>query len=66
MCRRCSFFVTTNLLSHMKTHTDYLTPSCAICALEVEGAILAASDATWGGALKDGLTYEILGDDELN
>ena len=50
----------------MKTHTDYLTPTCAICALEVEGAILAASDATWGGALKDGLTYEIFGDDELN
>lgn len=50
----------------MKKHTDYLTPSCIVCRLEVEGAILAASDATWGGALKDGLTYEIFVDDELN
>ena len=47
-------------------HTNYQTPSCSICMLEVEGAILSASDATWGGALNDGMDYEILGDDELN
>ena len=47
-------------------NTDYLTPCCRICMLEVEGAILSASDATWGGALNDGLNYEIVGDDKLN
>ena len=47
-------------------NTDYLAPSCLVCKLEVEGAILSASNATWGSALEDGLTYEIFGDDELN
>lgn len=48
------------------TKTDYLTPLCVIYTLEVEGEILTSSNATWGGALNDGLNYEILGDDELN
>ena len=66
LCVGSSGFVTTKYLSHMKKHTDYLTPSCMVCMLEVEGAILSASNATWGGALNDGLTFDILDDDELN
>lgn len=59
------FFETIKHSTHMK-NTDYLTPCCSTCMLETEGAILSSSDATWGGALNDGLNYEILGDDELN
>lgn len=48
------------------TNPNYQSPSCMVCMLEVEGAILSSSDATWGGALNDGLNYDILDDDELN
>ena len=46
--------------------TDYQTPKCMVLMLEFEGEILTSSSATWGGALNDGLNYDIWNDEDLN